>query len=238
MAKLILSINGVERCEYRLNKERVTIGRKPGNDIRIDNLAVSRKHALAITILNDSFLEDLGTTNGTYVNGKLIKKHVLKNGDRIVIGKHELKYIEEFEGAADNEFARRLVIKPGSASTAVAAAHKAERAIPVGIDPAATTAPPLGRLTALDGPFAGQALALGKALIMLGKPGVQVVLISRRPWGYFLIHVEADGDGKHSPAVNGEAVGREARQLKDDDLIELAGIKMKFTEVRERENPD
>lgn len=230
MAKLILSINGMLKGEYRLDKERVTIGREPGNDICIDSLAVSRKHALAITILNDSFLEDLGTTNGTFVNGELIKKYVLKDGDVIVIGKHELRYVEELEGQADNELARRLVIKPGSASTAVAAAQKAEQAIPVDIDPA-PAAPPLGRLTALDDPLAGQALQLGKALIMLGKPGVQVALISRRPQGYFLIHVEADGDGKSGPTVNGEALGREARQLKNDDLIELAGVKMKFTEV-------
>ena len=230
MAKLILSINGIEKGEYRLDKERLTIGREPGNDICIDSLAVSRKHALAITILNDSFLEDLGTTNGTFVNGELIKKHVLKDGDVIVIGKHELKYVEGLEGQTDNEFARRLVIKPGSASTAVAAAQKAERAIPVDIEAAPAT-PPLGRLTALDGPFAGQALQLGKALIMLGKPGVQVALISRRSQGYFLIHVQADGNGKHNPTVNGEAVGREARQLKNADLIELADVKMKFTEV-------
>ena len=230
MAKLILSINGTLKGEYRLDKERVTIGRKPGNDICIDSLAVSRKHALAITILNDSFLEDLGTTNGTFVNGELIKKYVLKDGDVIRIGEHELRYVEELEGPADNELARRLVIKPGSASTAVAAAQKAERAIPVDIDPVSTV-PPLGRLTALAGPLAGQALQLGKALIMLGKPGVQVALISRRPQGYFLIHVKTDGNGKHSPTVNGEALGREARQLKNDDLIELAGIKMKFTEV-------
>ena len=230
MTKLILSINGIEKSEYRLDKERVTIGREPGNDICIDSLAVSRKHALAITILNDSFLEDLGTTNGTFVNGELIKKHVLKDGDLIVIGEHELRYVEEFEGQADNEFARRLVIKPGSASTAVAAAQKAERAIPVDTDPV-PAAPPLGRLTALDGPLVGQALELGKALIILGKPGVQVALISRRPQGYFLTHVQADGDGKSGPTVNGEALGREARQLKNDDLIELAGVKMKFTEV-------
>ena len=230
MAKLILSIDGIEQGEYGLNKERVTIGREPGNDICIDSLAVSRKHALAITILNDSFLEDLGTTNGTFVNGELIKKHVLKDGDVIVIGRHELRYVEGLEGQADNEFARRLVIKPGSASTAVAAAQKAERAIPVDIDPV-PAAPPLGRLTALAGPLAGQTLQLGKALIMLGKPGMQVALISRRPQGYFLIHVEADGDGKSGPTVNGEALGREARQLKNDDLIELAGVQMKFTEV-------
>ncbi len=236
MAKLVLSINGLTQGEYQLNKERVTIGRKPGNDIQIDNLAVSRKHALAITIMNDSFLEDLGTTNGTYVNGKLVKKHVLKDGDIIEIGKHTLKYVEELESVADNAFARSLVIKPGSASAAVAAARKAERAIAPVNNPTTAGATPLGRLTAASGPFTGQILDLGKALIMLGKPGIQVALISRRAQGYFLIHVAADGDGKQRPVVNGEAVGREARRLRHDDLIELVGVKMKFTELRGRGN--
>src|SRR3990170_5185657 len=95
MAKLVLSMNGVVQGEFELNQERLTVGRKPDNDIQIDNLAVSGKHALIITILDDSFLEDLGSTNGTYVNGKLVKKHALKNGDVRSIGKHELKYINE-----------------------------------------------------------------------------------------------------------------------------------------------
>ena len=85
MAKLVLSMNGVVQGEYELNQERLTIGRKPDNDIPIDNLAVSGKHALVITILDDSFLEDLGSTNGSYVNGKLVKKHALKDGDVILV---------------------------------------------------------------------------------------------------------------------------------------------------------
>jgi pSer/pThr/pTyr-binding forkhead associated (FHA) protein len=88
MAKLVLSMNWAVQGEFQLEKERISIGRKPDNDIQIDNLAVSGKHALIITILDDSFLEDLGSTNGTYVNGKLVKKHALRNGDVIGLGKH------------------------------------------------------------------------------------------------------------------------------------------------------
>ena len=69
MAKLILSLDGQVLREVPLDKERVTIGRKPHNDIPIENLAVSGEHACIVTILNDSFLEDLGSTNGTLVNG-------------------------------------------------------------------------------------------------------------------------------------------------------------------------
>ena len=233
MAKLVLSMNGVVQGEYELNQERLTIGRKPDNDIPIDNLAVSGKHALIITILDDSFLEDLGSTNGSYVNGKLVKKHALKDGDVIAIGKHELKYVNEHATADDDEFEKTMIIKPGSASAAVAAAQAAEKAVSSAA-PAATAATssggmPLGRLTVLNGPIAGKELELTKALITLGKPGTQVAVISRRPQGYFLTHIESDGDGKRYPVVNGEAIGAKAYQLKDSDLIELAGIKMEFS---------
>ena len=234
MAKLVLSMNGVVQGEYELNQERLTIGRKPDNDIPIDNLAVSGKHALIITILDDSFLEDLGSTNGSYVNGKLVKKHALKDGDVIAIGKHELKYVNELATEDDDDFEKTMIIKPGSASAAVAAAQAAEKAV-ASAAPAATAAPspgggmPLGRLTVLNGPIAGKELELTKALITLGKPGTQVAVISRRPQGYFLTHIESDGDGKRYPVVNGEPIGAKAYQVKDGDLIELAGIKMEFS---------
>ncbi len=211
--------------------------RKPENQIPIDNLAVSGKHALIITILDDSFLEDLGSTNGTYVNGKLIKKHALKNGDVIAIGKHELKYVNDAAGDDDDDddFEKTMIIKPGSASAAVAAAKAAENAgaaaepLKPSITGGAPSGMPLGRLTVLNGPIAGKELELTKALITLGKPGTQVAVISRRPQGYFLTHIESDGDGRRYPAVNGEAIGPKAYQLKDGDLIELAGIKMEFS---------
>jgi len=233
MAKLVLSMNGAVQGEYELDQERFTIGRKPENEIPIDNLAVSGKHALIITILDDSFLEDLGSTNGTYVNGKLVKKHALKDGDVIAIGKHELKYINENASDDEDEFEKTMIIKPGSASAAVAAAQAAQQAGAAADAPAPAAASgsggmPLGRLTVLNGPIAGKELELTKALITLGKPGTQVAVISRRPQGYFLTHIESDGDGKRYPVVNGEAIGPKAYQLKDSDLIELAGIKMEF----------
>ena len=247
MSKLVLSMNGAVQGEYELDKERVTIGRKPENDIQIDNLAVSGKHALVITILDDSFLEDLGSTNGTYVNGKLVKKHAMKDGDVIAIGKHELKYVNEnASGADDDEFEKTMIIKPGSASAAVAAAQAAENAGAAAASESGGTsdsAPsakgpttgsggmPLGRLTVLNGPIAGKELDLTKALITLGKPGTQVAVISRRPQGYFLTHIESDGDGKRYPLVNGEPIGPKAYALQDNDMIELAGIKMEFSSV-------
>ncbi len=253
MGKLVLSLNGAVQGEFQLNRERMTVGRKPDNDIQIDNLAVSGKHALVITILDDSFLEDLGSTNGTYVNGKLIKKHALRDGDVVGIGKHELKYVNEHATADDEEFEKTMIIRPGSASAAVAAAKAAEDAGVAAHQAAAASAPPvrpavsvnapvasaappsgmpLGRLQVLNGPIAGKELELSKALITLGKPGVQVAVISRRPQGYFLTHIEGDGKSNNYPIVNGTAIGPQAYAMKSGDIIELAGIKMEFTVTR------
>lgn len=242
MAKLVLSLNGVVQGEYPLNKERISLGRKPDNDIQVDNLAVSGKHALVITILDDSFLEDLGSTNGTYVNGKLIKKHALRDGDVVGIGKHELKYVNEHATADDEDFEKTMIIRPGSASAAVAAAKAAEDAgAAAAQDPKEATtggtpipAPassgmPLGKLQVLNGPIAGKELELTKALITLGKPGVQVAVISRRPQGYFLTHIEGDGQNNNFPVVNGNAIGPQAYTMSNGDIIELAGIKMEFS---------
>ncbi len=259
MGKLVLSLNGAVQGDFQLNKERMTIGRKPDNDIQIDNLAVSGKHALVITILDDSFLEDLGSTNGTYVNGKLIKKHALRDGDVIGIGKHELKYVNEHATADDEEFEKTMIIRPGSASAAMSAARAVESVPPppapapaphaaaavpshaqhtpqASAAPAQSPAPasgmPLGKLRVLNGPIAGKELELTKALITLGKPGVQVAVISRRPLGYFLTHIEGDGKNANFPVVNGSPIGTQAYAMKSGDIVEIAGIKMEFTLTR------
>jgi pSer/pThr/pTyr-binding forkhead associated (FHA) protein len=238
MAKLVLNLAGAFQAEFPLNKERMTIGRKPDNDIQVDNLAVSGKHALIITILDDSFVEDLGSTNGTYVNGKLIKKHALRHGDVIGIGKHEVKYVNELATADDEELEKTIIMKPGSASAAAAIAKALGRAAPtppaqqVAIPAFATPqAPrmPLARLHILTGPIAGKQLELAKASITLGRPGVQVAVISRRAEGYFLTHIEGESGGAPQyPIVNGDPVGPRTYQLRNHDVIELAGIKMEF----------
>lgn len=228
-AKLILSLNNSVLGEFPLDKERIILGRKAENDIQVDNLAVSGQHAAIITILNDSFLEDLDSTNGTYVNGKLVKKHALKNGDVVTIGKHELKYVNDEASDEDDEFEKTMIIRPGMAGHAAAAA-KAQEVAPQAAAPAAQAPPPaadahlpLGKIQVLSGPGAGKELELRKALITLGRPGMQVAVITRRPQGYYITHVE----GTH-PVVNGDSIGGQARQLRDHDVIELAGVKMEF----------
>jgi pSer/pThr/pTyr-binding forkhead associated (FHA) protein len=227
---LILSLDGTVLAEYNMNKERYTIGRLPDNDIRIDNPAVSGHHSLIINILNDSFLEDLNSTNGTYVNGKLIKKHALQHGDVITAGHHQLRFVEDDEAQQD-EFEKTMVIQPSArpverirAAVSEAANTGARRTIGNGA-PAIKKA----KLQVLSGAFAGRELELTKALTTLGRPGVQVAAITRRSEGYFIVHVDSEGNDNF-PLVNGAPIGAQARKLSDNDVIQLAGVKMGFFE--------
>src|SRR6266849_6659873 len=195
MAKLILSMDSLVLKEIALTKERTTIGRKPHNDIQIDNLAVSGEHAVIVTILQDSFLEDLGSTNGTVVNGQPIKKHFLQNSDIIELGKYKLKYVNETVAgqAKAADFEKTMVLRPSSvraatssAAPAAAAAAPAAGAKNVGDTVAgqSATAPPVAppkpapapqknaALQLLSGANAGKELDLTKPLTTLGKPGV------------------------------------------------------------------
>ena len=232
MAKLILSMDGLVLKEISLSKERTTIGRKPHNDIQIDNLAVSGEHAVIVTILNDSFLEDLGSTNGTLVNGAPIKKHFLQPNDVIELGKYKLKYINEApKAAAAADFEKTMVLRPGMmpkpAPAAAAPASMATAAMPAAAAPAAPPAAApakQGAIQLLSGANAGKELLLTKALTTLGKPGVQVAVITRRPQGYFITHVE----GASFPIVNGKTLDAQAHPLNDHDVIEIAGTKMEF----------
>jgi pSer/pThr/pTyr-binding forkhead associated (FHA) protein len=230
MARLILSLDGTVLAEYNMNKERYTIGRLPDNDIRIDNPAVSGHHSLIINILNDSFLEDLNSTNGTYVNGKLIKKHALQHGDVITAGHHQLRFVEDDEAQQD-EFEKTMVIQPSArpverirAAVADASTTAARRTLGNG-----TPAIKKAKLQVLSGAFAGRELELTKALTTLGRPGVQVAAITRRAEGYFIVHVDSEGV-ENFPLVNGAKIGAQARKLSDNDVIQLAGVKMGFFE--------
>jgi pSer/pThr/pTyr-binding forkhead associated (FHA) protein len=237
MARLVLSLDGSVMAEYNMNKERYTIGRLPDNDIRIDNPAVSGHHSLIINILNDSFLEDLNSTNGTYVNGKLIKKHALQHGDVITVGHHQLRFVEDDE--QQDEFEKTMVIQPSArpVERVRAAAEAAEQvSAPVSATGARKAlsedrlALKKAKLQVLSGAFAGRELELNKALTTLGRPGVQVAAITRRSDGYFIVHVDADKDNNY-PLVNGSPIGAQATRLNDNDVIQLAGVKMGFFEA-------
>ena len=251
MAKLNISLEGNSLGEFNLDKERITIGRRVGNDIPIDNLAVSGDHAVITTIGNDSFLQDLDSTNGTLVNSKPVKKHVLHHGDIIEFGRYKIEYVNltQQKSLADHSgFENTAVMRPAKQNV-VASAVKAEgekilnTSTPAPSNENATlasSAPPaidsaklvqsvvtdqiLGHLQVLSGANTGHELLLNKALTTLGQPGVQVAVITKRPHGYFITHVE----GKKMPLVNGHIIGAQAHALSDHDVIDLEGIKMEF----------
>ena len=278
MAKMILSVDGQVLKEFTLSKERTLIGRKPHNDIQIDNLAVSGEHAAIITILNDSFIEDLGSTNGTMVNGKPIKKHFLQNNDVVEIGKHKLKYFNDAPTAATAaDFEKTMIIRnpskapppapkpaeaamgdtqtnlkpspaddktrpaPSAAPAHAAAASPPQATVPPAPVPPRPAPPPPQSAEApapagaagplreaavqvLSGAAAGRTLDLTKNLTTIGKPGLQVAVITKRPNGYFITHVE----GATYPTLNGASLGGQAHPLNYHDLIEIAGVKMEF----------
>jgi len=252
MPKLILSMDGLVLKEVELTKERTSIGRRPHNDIVIDNLAVSGEHAVLITILNDSFIEDLGSTNGTTVNGQPIKKHFLQPNDTVELGKYKLKFVAETRSSGDQprygvrneeatisstsrQFAStsHTPTSPGGIATdlhhtpAPSRSRFGEETATTSVAMArtsATAAGPAATIQILNGPNAGKELMLSKALTTLGRPGVQVAVITRRQQGYYITHVE----GTSFPVVNGKALGLDATALTNHDIIELSGTKMEF----------
>ena len=220
MPKLVLSLDGLVLKEIPLIKERTTIGRRSSNDIQLDSLAVSGEHALITTILNDAFLEDRNSTNGTSVNGHAIRKHALKSNDVIEIAKYRLKYIAD-PLTSGGEVAYG-VIDPGQPGrtdgTALPGEPVADAVAEVG-----ESANRVGVVQILSGPNAGKEVLLNRSLTTLGKTGVQQAVIARRADGFFITHVEGP-----RTVVAGKPLDDQARRLQEHDIIELAGVKMEF----------
>jgi len=217
MAKLVLSLDGDVINEYQLDKDVITIGRKPDNDIHIDNLSVSGYHAKVLTIFNDSFIEDLESTNGTLISNRKITKQALVNNNSIVIGNHQLKYINA-NTKEKNDFVETMVIQPGNTTPS----NKKDTI--TAISPTAVSAP--AKLRLMSGENKGKELPLTKVLTTVGSPNVQVAAITHRPTGYFLIVVDA-GKYHKMPMVNGIEIDKE-HPLADTDIIDVGGIKMAF----------
>lgn len=227
MPKMIVSIDGVVIKEVQLTKDRTTLGRRPYNDIVIDNLAVSGEHAVLQMSGAEVYLEDLNSTNGTYVNGKAVKKQLLQNNDTIEIGKYKIKFVGEASGPT---FEKTMILKPGMVPPPVA---KPPSPAPAAGAPAGPVSAP-GELTGitasikvLSGAAAGREVALVKVVTTIGKPGVAVAAITKRPHGFVVAHVE----GSNKPTLNGAAIGPEPVTLKNGDLLELAGTQMQFVQA-------
>ncbi len=216
MPRMIVSIDGVVIKEVQLTKERTTLGRRPYNDIVIDNLAVSGEHAVIHMQGQDVEIEDLGSTNGTYVNAKAVKRQELRNGDTVEVGKYKIRFLHEAEG---QNFEKTMIFKPGMVPPPLGSAS---RPAPLGGAPA--PAPVSGIIRVTSGAAAGREVSLQKVVTTIGKPGIAVASIARRHHGFVLAHVE----GPEMPLLNGAAIGMSPVPLKHGDRLALAGTEMQF----------
>ena len=230
MPKMIVSIDGVVIKEVEISQERTTLGRRPYNDIVIDNLAVSGEHAVVHLHAASGIVEveDIGSTNGTYVNGKAVQRQALRNGDTIEIGKYKVRFLSEEE---NHNYEKTMVFKPGmvpprAAAAAVQTPTSAPMPMPPTPMPPHATPPQMAAIRVLSGAAAGREVLLTKVVTTIGKPGVAVASITRRHHGFVLAHIE----GPEMPALNGSAIGSEPVQLKNGDHLELAGTTMQFVQ--------
>jgi hypothetical protein len=203
MAKIVLAKGDVILREMPLSKAMVTIGRRPHNDLVIDDLAISGEHAIIITENGDSFLEDLNSTNGTQINGQPVRKHFLRDGDVVELAQYRLEYVA----------ARLAEVYPPVASLTQGGTVSIKTQVP--------------RIRELTGPAAGKEIYLVKALTTLGRPGAHVSMIVRRQDGYFLAHVE----GASVVKLNDEEVGNIPRKLKNGDILHIENSRLQFISI-------
>ena len=224
MGKLVVSLDGVVIKEVQITKDKTTLGRRPYNDIVIDNLAVSGEHAVLQMVGQDVFIEDLNSTNGTYINGKAVKKQLLAHNDTVEVGKYKIKFMAD--DSVDYE--KTMIMKPGAMSGAggyTSSGRASGFGALAGGGAAATVGPATIRV--MNGAAAGREVMLTKVVTTVGKPGVQVASITKRPTGYVLAHVE----GASRPTVNSAPLVGETVGLKNGDVIELAGTQMQFVQA-------
>lgn len=207
MARLILTHEGAVIREYQLTNDRTTVGRKPHNDIHLEDPTVSGEHA-AFLKLQHFYIEDLGSTNGVVLNGKRVSKRQLNTGDVIRIGRHEFKFVDEA-----SQFDKTVMIQP---DRPVVAAEKA---------------PQKGTVKVLNGPKAGEEITLNKPYTTLGSPGTQVAVIAKRGSNFFLMPMSGVGDSGNPPQLNSQPIGASSKPLKAGDVIEVAGTKLQFNQV-------
>ena len=223
MGKLVVSLDGVVIKEVQITKDKTTLGRRPYNDIVIDNLAVSGEHAVLQMVGADVFIEDLNSTNGTYINGKAVKKQLLSHNDTVEIGKYKIKFLVD-DGT---DYEKTMIMKPGTRPTFVPSGQSQGAGFGGSGFGALGGVTTPASIRVLNGAAAGREVVLTKVVTTVGKPGVQVASITKRPGGYVLAHVE----GASQPSVNGNALVGETVHLKNGDVIELAGTQMQFVQA-------
>lgn len=228
MAKLVVSFEGAVQGHYFLDKDRFTIGRKADNDIFLDDPSVSKFHAAIITIGNDQVLEDSNSTNGVQVNGEKVTKHILQNNDVIEIGDFQLKYVNQ-RASSTMDFDKTMMLESApwlvnEVSEYTEPATKPQLATALSSARSVKASFPLGGVKGVKGEYNGQEILISRPLKTFGQPGLQVAMISRRPHGYYVTHVE----GKKLTKLNGKSIGSQPHPLRENDLVEVANQKLIF----------
>jgi len=225
LAKLVLSLSGNVLNQYFTDKPVLCIGRDSANDIAINDALLSREHARITTVGEDHIIEDLQSSNGTLVNGAPVTRKILHHRDVIGLGSHTLRYLNT-RMASDVDLERTMLIKPlaregmAGKDNPTAAARPAIRSAKSWQPEASVKV-----LAAKAGEYSlGVTVRLDRVVTTFGTPGEQLAVITRRPQGYFLTHVE----GSQPPRINRQAIGTEAHPLRHGDEIETSGYKLAF----------
>jgi pSer/pThr/pTyr-binding forkhead associated (FHA) protein len=225
MAKLVLSSGGSIVYQCFLDKERVNIGKAPHNQVVIDDPAVGEEHAVIIPVGNDHILQSLQSINGTLVNGSRVVRQILQHGDVMQFGVFYLRYLSP-RVSADRDLDRTILITglQRRVDSAQFGSSPPARVVKVPSPRLAGIRFPKGRVRVIAGSGAGDTITLDRVVATFGKPGKELAVVTRRPQGYFITHVE----GRRHPRVNRRSIGKEARVLRHGDVIEVADEKLEF----------
>lgn len=217
-SKLIMTLDGAVVREYPIDKDSISIGRKHGNDIQLNDLTVSGRHALIVTMGEHVYVDDLGSTNGTLLNGTRITKTLLMQNDVIQIGNYQLTYFDDEE----QEYEPTMFIQAEMEDTQVMNTAQSIRPGMKGEK--------LAGVKILNGPLAKKVLELRKPFNTIGFNGIKMAMIARNTNNYTISSLRSNKLRRASdvPMINGKQLTTEAIRLNDQDIIELAGTQMKF----------
>ena len=218
MAKLIMTLDGAILREYMIDKDTISIGRKHGNDIQLNDLTVSGRHSLVTVVGGNTYVDDLGSTNGTLLNGARVAKSLVKHGDIIQIGNYQFSYYENDQ----EEYEPTMFLRAEIEDTQIMQSNPPK--------PTDVKGEPLAAVKILNGPLKGKVLELRKPFNTLGFNGIKMAMIARTINGYTIstIHSNKLRRANDTPNINGQIMATETQALHSNDTIELAGTQMQF----------
>ncbi|MGD8526610.1 MAG: FHA domain-containing protein [Thioalkalispiraceae bacterium] len=219
MSKLIQTLDGAVVREHEIDKDSISIGRKHGNDIQLNDLTVSGRHALVTSMGEHVYVDDLGSTNGTLLNGARVAKSIIKHGDVIQVGNFQFTYFAE----EDTEYEPTMFIQAEIEDTKIIDTNTVST-------PAVAKGERLAGVKIKNGPLAKKVLELRKPFNTIGFNGMKMAMIARNENNYTISILKTTKLRRESdmPKVNGQPITSDARKLKEHDIIELAGTQMEF----------